>query len=138
MSQPWNIGTPGGDDSGGGLPEDPAGIGQGLKNLYDGLTSGKSAGQTIGDDLGSAIASAFKGAAGPLTTWVGAKEASLMNSLNEILNTAYYGVLALVGGLVCAWGLYEVGKDAGINVGEPLKKAAGVASIIPGVGKFLA
>jgi hypothetical protein len=132
------VGTPGGDDSGGGLPSDPAGIGQGIKNLYDGLTSGKSVGDTVGDDLGSAIASAFKGAAGPITTWVGVKEASLLNSLNELINTAYYGLLALIGGLVCMWGLYEVGKDAGVNLGEPAKAAAGVASLIPGIGKLLA
>lgn len=66
----------------------------------------------VGDDIGSAITNAFKGLAGPITTWLGIKEASVINTLNEIINTLYYGTLALVGGLLCAWGLYEVGKDA--------------------------
>jgi hypothetical protein len=73
---------------------------------------------------------AFKGAAGPITAMFGIKEASLINTMNQIFNTAYYGLLALAGGLFCAWGLYEVGKDAGINVGSPLSSAAGVASTL--------
>jgi len=81
-------------------------------DLNKGLTA---AGTSLGGlvpDIGTAITNAFKGLAGPITTWLSVKEASLLNTLNQLFNTAYYGALALIGGLLCAWGLYEVGKDA--------------------------
>lgn len=139
MSQPWNVGTPTPPaDNSGGLG-DPAGIGNALRDIYNSVTGGTPVGQSVanevGDDIGSALADAFKGVAGPITAMFGIKEASLLNTLNELMNTAFYGVLALAGGLLCAWGLYEVGKDAGINVGEPVKAAAGVASAVLPVGR---
>jgi hypothetical protein len=139
MSQPWNVGTPGGGGSppigsGGqyypGSPEDNALRAQ---TAQQGVLGG--AADAIGNDIGSALADAFKGVAGPITAMFGIKEASLLNTLNELMNSAFYGVLALAGGLLCAWGLYEVGKDAGINVGEPVKAAAGVASTVLPVGR---
>jgi len=99
-------------------------------NLDKGL---QQAGTSLGGlvpDIGTAITNAFKGLAGPITTWLSVKEASLLNTLNQLFNTAIYGGLALAGGLLCAWGLYEVGKDAGVDLGAPVKAGAGIASLL--------
>jgi len=60
----------------------------------------QQAGTSLGGlvpDIGTAITNAFKGLAGPITTWLSVKEASLLNTLNQLFNTAIYGGLALAG-----------------------------------------
>lgn len=60
---------------------------------------------------GGAIAGAAGSLFGPITEMFAASKAGLYNTLNQIFNSVFYGVIAGAGFLVMVYGIYTLAKE---------------------------
>jgi hypothetical protein len=81
---------------------------------------------SLGSSIGSAIQSLATAIIKPVVDEI---EAKSLNTLNQILNTAWYGFLAVFGGIVMAVGVYMLAEKTGAtgNVSSLLLPVAKLA-----------
>lgn len=70
----------------------------------------------------------FSGLTAPFTNWVGTIEADTANFANQVLNSIFYGLAALVGLFGIAFGLYKIFGNA--ELGSIVESGAKVAAFL--------
>lgn len=107
-------------------PNDPFGTGPGgggnTTNPF-----GNGAPNSVNTPASQLANKAGAGFFGPLTTMFASFQAKSFNTANQIINTAFYGGLAVSGFLVCAYGLYQLTKDIPV-LGDSTKAAGSILS----------
>lgn len=102
------------------------------------LGSGSGGGSGTTDPLGSSPTSAnastnLASILPNIQAWFDEWIAKQANSLNQILNTGWYGTIAIGGIILMGTGLYLLAKDVvgtgGSGVGDAVGKLAGVANV---------
>lgn len=100
-------------------------------------SAGDGAGAAPGGGLGAAGTAAGNAATGitsilpNIQAWFDEWIAKQANSLNQVLNTLWYGTIAVAGISCMAWGLYLLAKD----LPGPLQGVADVLDLPAGIAK---
>lgn len=87
-------------------------------------------GNTIGQSITGAADSITSGITAPFTNWFSAAEADTANFANQVLNSIFYGVIALSGAGMMVWGLYKIFGDG--QLGALTRTVAEGASFLAG------
>jgi len=87
---------------------------------------------SLGNDASNLITGAANKAGGgffgPITTMFASFQAKSYNTANQIINTMFYGGIALGGFLLCGYGLYALTKDI-TGVGQAVQGASGIVGV---------
>lgn len=118
---------PSNDGSGGGGVVGPGGTSGGSDPFGSGPGGGSGTTDPLGSSPTSANASSNLASILPnIQAWFDEWIAKQANSLNQVLNTLWYGTIAVAGISCMAWGLYLLAKDV------VAKGDAGVGDLVQG------
>ena len=107
---------PNGGDSGGGIPSDPGGIGQGLSDLFGGGAAGGDS-TTVGGNAAAGAGNSSGGIGGAIADITGLSnlinqfEGFMAASGNAFFNTIFYAAAAVFGLGMLTVGLWMIVED---------------------------